>query len=182
MKKTVPAALLSAALLTTLAACGDDSTGDDSDARDASTTGTTIEAAALTMTDPWVKAARSGMTGAFGTLVNDGEEDIVVTGATSDAAGMMELHETVTGDDGSMVMRPKEGGFTVPAGGEHLLEPGGDHLMMMEITEPLRPGDTVIITIALEDGSTTEIDATVKPFSGADEEYQGGAMGDHGEQ
>ena len=42
--------------------------------------------AALTIKDPWVKAAPAGeMTAAFGVLTNDTERDITVTGAESPA-------------------------------------------------------------------------------------------------
>jgi copper(I)-binding protein len=40
-------------------------------------------AAALSIRDPWVKAADNGMSTAFGTLVNTTGKDITVTAATS---------------------------------------------------------------------------------------------------
>ncbi len=93
------------------------------------------------MTDPWAKAADSGMTAAFGTLVNDTDADITITSASSEAS-RMELHEMAMGDDGQMVMRPKEGGFVVPAHGSQELAPGGEHVMFMDLSEPLSPGPT----------------------------------------
>lgn len=169
--------LLGAALLTlALAGCG----GDDDSATDAATTAAegdaqaTDESAFVTVTDPWIKAAKSGMTAAFGTLVNDGPEDVTLTEVTSNITSAMELHETVQNDDGSMAMQPKDGGFVIPAGGEHLLEPGGDHIMIMDLMRPLKTGEVIRFTLTFADGSTTELDATVKPFTGADESYQGG--------
>ena len=43
-------------------------------------------AAALTVRDPWVKAADSGMTAAFGTLVNNTGADVTIESATSPAS------------------------------------------------------------------------------------------------
>lgn len=179
--RTIPtrvAAALGAAVLTLgLAACGDSGSdsGSGSDAAgDAATSAAQVQSASLSMQDPWVKAAPSGMTAGFGTLVNDGSEDITLVGASTEASGVVELHETVQNDDGTMAMQPREGGFTIPAGGTHELAPGGDHLMMMELARALKPGETVTLRLELEDGSTTEIDATVKRFTGAEEEYQGG--------
>ena len=173
---------LGAVLLTlALGACGSDSSGDAASDSGSAPGSMPTQASSLAMTDPWVKAADSGMTAAFGTLVNNGSSDIVVTAATSDITSTMELHETVQNDDGTMAMQPKEGGFTIPAGGEHELAPGGDHLMIMDLDRALKPGEMVIIELTLEDGSTTEIDATVKTFPGADEEYQNGDMGDMGD-
>ena len=89
----------------------------------------------------------------------------------------MELHETVQNESGQMVMRPVEGGFVIPAHGAITLEPGGDHLMFMDVTTPLRVGDETTITLTFADDSTAEISAPVKEFAGANENYEGD-MGD----
>lgn len=161
--------------------------GDDSDAGDASATSTSAadssaarEAASITVTDAWVKAVDSGMTAAFGEIANTSDADITIVSATTAASDAVELHETVTNDDGTMAMQPKEGGFVVPAGGTLTLEPGGNHIMFMGVTSALKPGQTVPVTLKLSDGSTLEMDAVVKTFSGADEKYQNGDMGDMG--
>ncbi len=169
-KSTLSAVLLCGLLAPALAACGEDDP--PASASSSPSSGETTQAEALTVTDPWVKAAGSGMTAAFGTLSNSSEEDIDVVSASTPVNATTELHETVENADGSMAMRPKEGGFVVPAGGEVSLAPGGDHLMLMELKGPLAAGTTVTITLTLGDGSTTEVEATVKPFEGGDEKYQ----------
>lgn len=179
---TLTAALGASVLALILTACGGDTTDTASDtSADQSTTETPDSsgvdlAAAVSLTDPWVKSAKSGKTAAFGTLVNTGETEVVVASATSEIASTMELHETVKNDDGTMAMQPKEGGFTIPAGGEHELEPGGDHLMIMDLKRPLKPGEVVTVTLVMEDGSEMAVEATVKTFTGAEEEYQNGEM------
>ncbi|WP_232679222.1 copper chaperone PCu(A)C [Nocardioides sp. R-C-SC26] len=175
-------ALATAALgLAVLTGCGSDdapapSTAGSEESSSTDTSSRAPESAALSVTDPYVKAAESGMTAAFGTLVNSSDAPITIVGASSDITTSMELHETVAAD-GTMKMRQKEGGFTIDPGGEHLLEPGGDHLMIMDLTRAVEPGESVIIKLTLDDGSTMEIDALVKEFDGADEEYMGD-MGD----
>lgn len=170
MKTTTTA--IAATLLTAaaLSACG----GGDASS-DASTS------SGLRLDDGVVRAADSGMTAAFGTLVNDGDEDVVVVSASSDAAEVMELHEVVEAD-GAMVMQQKEGGFVVPAGGSHVLEAGGDHVMFLDLTDGLEPGETVTWTLELEDGSVVELSAPVRDIAAGDEEYMGdmesGDMGD----
>ncbi len=151
------------ALVATLAAC---STGT------AAGTGTDQ----LSITDPWAKAADSGMTAAFGTLVNDSDTDITITEASSDVS-RMELHEMAMNDDGEMVMRPKEGGFVVPAHGSTELAPGGEHIMFMDLTSPLEPGAEVSVTLTTADGATFTFDAPVRTFTGAEEDYEGGDEG-----
>lgn len=132
-------------------------------------------ATAVTISDAWVKAADSGMTGGFGTLRNASDQTVTVVSATSDVAATVELHETAMGDGGSMVMRPKEGGFVIPAGGELVLEPGGNHIMLMNLSAPLLPGDDVAMSLTFSDGSTYRYTAPVKDFAGANENYVGGA-------
>ena len=80
----------------------------------------------VSVSDAWVKAADGGMTGVFGTVVNDTGEDVLLVSGSSPAAARVELHTTATGDGGSLVMPPVEDGFEVPAHGTHALEPGAD--------------------------------------------------------
>lgn len=124
--------------------------------------------------DGWVKSADTGMSAAFGTLVNDGAEDVTVVSAESPASSMLELHETVENEAGEMIMREIEGGFVIPAGGSIELAPGADHLMLMDLTAPLKAGDTVSMTLTFSDDSTYEFDAPVKDYSGANENYEEG--------
>lgn len=128
------------------------------------------EAAPLVWEDGWIKAAEDGMTGAFGTLRSSTGSDLRITGAESAAAGSAELHETASDDGGSTLMQEKEGGFLVPAGAALTLEPGGDHIMLMELREPILPGDEVTITL-LTDAGEVEAKVVAKEFSGAQEEY-----------
>jgi copper(I)-binding protein len=135
--------------------------------------GAPAPAAALTIRDPWVKAAPAGtMTAAFGVLSNDTDSDITVTAAESPASPM-ELHE-MTMKDGKMVMQPKEGGFVIKAKGTHELSPGGDHLMMMKPVQAIAAGDEVTFTLKLADGTTVPFTAIAKPFAGAGESYDPG--------
>lgn len=132
----------------------------------------------VTMKDPWVKAADEGMSAGFGTIENTGDHDITVTSVTSPASTDLELHETVANESGAMVMREKTGGFTIPAHGEINLEPGGNHIMLMDLTEPLQPGNDVSLTLTFSDDTTFDITAPVKEFAGANENYEGTEHGD----
>jgi periplasmic copper chaperone A len=136
----------------------------------------TETAATVTVGDAWVKAVDTGMTSAFGHLANTGSDDVRIVSATSPAAGRVELHEVVS-DGAAMVMREKDGGIVIPAGAEIDLQPGGDHLMLMDVTEPLVPGNDVEIVATFDDGSTLPITAQVRDFAGAEENYE---HGDHG--
>ena len=138
---------------TGLAACGGSSSG------------------ALAVNDSWTKATEGPMTGSFGTLVNDTDAEITVTGGSSPVAGMVELHEVVMAD-GEMVMQAKPGGFVVPAGGSLTLEPGGFHIMLMGLNETLAPGVEVPITLTLSNGESLTYTTVAKDFAGGNESYE----------
>ncbi|MEU1842682.1 copper chaperone PCu(A)C [Micromonospora sediminicola] len=175
-----PAALIAAALLAaSVAACGssdDPTTAAPSASATASASASVgTPAGVLGIRDPWVKAADKGMTAAFGTLVNDGDTDVTVTGARTDVSPM-ELHE-MTMKDGKMVMQAKPGGIVIKARSRTTLQPGGDHLMLMDLKQPVKAGDELSFTLTFADGRTQTFTAVAKPFTGAQESYAPG----HGE-
>lgn len=135
-------------------------------------------ASAISISDAWVKAADSGMSAGFGELENDGTSDVTVVSATTAASSMLELHETVENEAGEMVMRQIEGGFVIPAGGSLALEPGGNHIMLMDLTAPLKAGEEVTFTLTFSDDSTFSFTAPVKDYSGANENYESDDMSD----
>ncbi|MGV9799021.1 copper chaperone PCu(A)C [Mycobacterium sp. NPDC003449] len=138
-------------------------------------------ATTVSIADQWVSAADTGMTAVFGTFQNSGHHDAHIVSANSPAAGMVELHEVVADSAGSKTMRPKPGGFTIPADGSHELAPGGDHLMLMDLRTALAPGADVEVTVVFEDGSTLPVTAQVRDAAGGDENYQPSApQGHHG--
>ncbi|MBM6404690.1 copper chaperone PCu(A)C [Phycicoccus sp. CSK15P-2] len=110
------------------------------------------------------------MTAMFGTLHNGSDEDVTVTGGSTPVAGTVELHETVRNDSGETQMQPKADGFVVPAGGDLTLQPGGDHVMLMDLTGPLANGSEATITLQTSAGDVT-LTVPVRAFSGAEESY-----------
>lgn len=130
----------------------------------------------VTIADSWVKAADEGMSAAFGELRNSGETDVTIVSAATEASAAVELHETVEDGTGAMVMREKDLGFTIPAGGSLVLAPGGNHLMLMGLTGPLTAGQEATVTLTFSDDSTYEFTASAKDYAGANESYEGGDM------
>ncbi|MGC4890558.1 copper chaperone PCu(A)C [Micromonospora sp. DT227] len=177
VRRLRPVILLSTAAVLAVAAAGCGSSGEVTTATPKVTAATSASPATgvLGVRDPWVKAADKGMTAAFGTLVNDGDTDVTITKAATEVSPM-ELHE-MTMKDGKMVMQPKQGGIVVKARSRATLEPGGDHLMLMNISKPVRAGDELSFTLTFADGRTQTFSAVAKPFTGAQESYAPG----HGE-
>lgn len=114
--------------------------------------------------DPYVRAVPPGQpnSAAFMMLSNDGAADRALTGASSTAAEVVELH-THTMVDGMMRMRRIER-IQLPAGKARVLEPGGLHLMLIGLTRDLAPGDKVALTLRFDDGSEVQLEAPVRPI------------------
>lgn len=134
----------------------------------------TQNAAALTISEPWVKAADSGMSAAFGTIRNTTDKEVTIVSASTPASPMVELHETVMDANGTMQMQAKQGGFVIPAKGELTLEPGGNHIMLMGLTKPALAGDEISFELKTSDGGTVDFTARGKDFTGANENYTAG--------
>ncbi|MCV7267919.1 copper chaperone PCu(A)C [Mycobacterium doricum] len=131
----------------------------------------------VAMTNQWASAADSGMTALFGSFTNSGRHDVRIVSGTSPIAGHVEVHEVVPDTAGGKAMQRKEGGLVVPAGGSRELIPGGDHLMLMDLKQPLQPGADVAVTVVFEDGSTLPVTAQVRDFAGGNENYSPGGGG-----
>jgi copper(I)-binding protein len=119
------------------------------------------------------------MTAVFGTFSTTGPAPVTVLSAQTSASQRTELHEVVMGEGGTMTMRPKDDGFAIEPGTPHLLAPGGDHLMIMDLASPIRAGDQVDVTLVLSDGSTTHFTALAKETSGGEENYEDGSGAMH---
>lgn len=113
------------------------------------------------------------MTGFFGTLHNTSDKDIHIVGFTTSLGdATYEIHEVVDG-----VMREKDGGIEIPAGGTYELKPGGDHFMIMGFDPAIPAGDVVDVTLEFADGTEEQIpDVAVRSMLPGDEDY-----GEHGE-
>ena len=93
-------------------------------------------------------AARSGA--AFMVIENHRDIDDRLIEARSDVAERVELHTHLQDTQGVMRMVEVKDGFPIPAGGEHALARGGDHVMFLGLTRPLNDGDMVTLTLVFE--------------------------------
>mgnify|MGYP001321497837 CR=1 FL=1 len=126
-----------------------------------------VLAADLEVRDAWVRGTVPAQkaTGAF--MQISSKTGTTLTGATSPTAGVVEVHE-MTMDGGTMRMRPLAR-LEVPAGKTVDLKPGGYHLMLMELKQPLQAGQKVPITLQVESGGKAEqvdIQAEVRSLTG----------------
>ena len=120
--------------------------------------------------DAWIRTAVPGQkaTGAFMKITaKDGAK--LVSGSTP-AAGVTEVHEMKMDGD-IMRMRAVPGGLDLPAGKTVELKSGGYHVMLMDLKQQMKEGDTVSLTLVVEGKdkkrSTIEVKAPVKPLAAA---------------
>ncbi|MCP4208452.1 MAG: copper chaperone PCu(A)C [Shimia sp.] len=115
------------------------------------------------------KMAKAGA--AFMVIENTGTEDDQLVSVTSDVAKRTELHTHQDDGNGNMKMMHVKEGFAVPAGGEHALARGGDHVMFMGLTRGLEHGDVVNVTLTFEKAGDVMLEVPVdlerKPDHGA---------------
>ena len=94
-------------------------------------------------------------------IANNGGASDKLVSASTDAAGVVEIH-TVEMTDGVMQMRPLTDGLEIPANGSVTLEPGGFHIMLMDLQESLVDGETVTLTLTFESGKEIVTDAEIR--------------------
>lgn len=104
------------------------------------------------------------VTAVFVTLENRGSTLRTVVSGTTEVADTLELHE-MKRDGGMMQMSPVKS-IDVPAGGTAELRPGGLHLMLFGVRRPLVAGDSIAVTLTLDDGTRLPFSAEVRKRQG----------------
>lgn len=125
----------------------------------------------VTVAHPWARATPGGATVGVAFMevkTADGVQDRLIS-AASPVAGRVEIHTHIMEGD-VMKMRPVAG-IDVASGQSHVLKPGGDHIMLFDLKQPLKEGDLVKMTLTFEKAGAIEVEATVEPV---------GAKGPHG--
>lgn len=140
-----------------------------------------VSAAEIMVMDAYARVGRPGApTGAvFMVLHNMGAEEDRLIGAKSSIARAAQIHSTEVKDD-IVSMRHIEDGVVLGAGAVHEFARGGDHVMLMGLTEKLDNGDTVPVTLIFEKAGEVTVDVTVDNARGQPGHGDHGAHGDHG--
>ncbi|MCF2572262.1 copper chaperone PCu(A)C [Brevibacterium sp. UCMA 11754] len=169
-------ATMSVAFMIGLSACNQSQASEPEEASSSQ-----ISVDSLSLDNAWVKAADDGMTAVFGELKNNSDKDINLVAAKYDDADQVQLHETLEDNSGGMSMQEKKGGFTIPAGKSLSLKPGGDHIMVMGLAKPIKPGEEISLELVTADQQSFPVTAIAKDYSGAQENYAPGEADDEGD-
>jgi copper(I)-binding protein len=133
------------------------------------------DSATATVSDPWVRVTAPKQTNSAAYMKITVSEDDVLTSASvpSSIAGRAELHETTkpmdnaSSDMNSTTMNDMTGmkqvsSINVPADGGVTLAPGGFHIMIMDLAEPIMAGEKVAITLTFEKAGKVEVNAVAR--------------------
>jgi copper(I)-binding protein len=120
-------------------------------------------ASPITIERPWARASAPGQTvgGGFMTILHQGATEDRLVSATTPMAREVQIH-TMNVDGGVMRMRPVEGGLAIPAGGRVVLQPGGLHLMFMELSAPLVAGSTFPVTLRFANAGDIKVEFNIE--------------------
>lgn len=121
---------------------------------------------AMSVSDGWIRATPPGATvaAAFLTLSNPGKTDRVLTGVQCkpQLVDRCEIHEHIH-LDGRMRMQAVSQ-VVIPANGSFRFQPGGHHIMLIGLKEPLLPGSTVSLVFTFADQTSHPVQLPVKPI------------------
>ncbi|HEY1225017.1 MAG TPA: copper chaperone PCu(A)C [Brevundimonas sp.] len=118
------------------------------------------ELAQVEVTDALCRPTPNGrdVTGCYLTLTSSTNDRLV--SVSSPAAATAQIHEMKT-EGGVMQMGEMKDGLPLPAGEAVALKPGGNHIMLMGVTAPLKAGDTVSLTLTFEHAAPYGVRAVV---------------------
>ena len=127
----------------------------------ATTLGAFAAGDAVEVQNAWARATVKGQmaTGAFMTLT--AKEGSKLVGVSSPVAGVGQVHEMKM-EAGVMKMAEVKGGLDLPAGKAVELKPGGFHVMLMDLKEPLMKDSTVPLTLTFKDAKGLESKVELK--------------------
>jgi hypothetical protein len=98
---------------------------------------------------------------AYLTIENRTDQRIRLTGVSTPVTDHASVHQSRE-EEGMMRMAPVKDGLDVPPNASVSLQPMSYHLMLMDLAEPLKQGDSFPLTLTFEGGQTLEVQIHVQ--------------------
>lgn len=136
----------------------------------------------LVLSRPWTRATPGGarVGGGYVTITNRGGRPDRLISGTLEVAGRVEIHEMAT-VDGVMRMRNLAQGLVIPPGGTIELRPGGYHAMFLDLTRPLRQGESLRGTLVFERAGAVNVIYDVGAIGAGPQVHHGTNHGQQGQ-
>ncbi|MFT4836049.1 MAG: copper(I)-binding protein [Psychromonas sp.] len=126
---------------------------------------TQLFASPLIVEDLYIRATppNSKNSAAFMVIRNAHKKEVKLIKAGSDIADRVELHQHIM-DNGLMKMRQvKE--IIIKAESSIALQPGGYHVMFLNLKQPLKDGGSVTLSLSFDNGQQLIFDAPIKKIT-----------------
>lgn len=122
-------------------------------------------AADMQVSDAWFRALPAKVpAGGYFTIHNAGVSEIALTGAQTPACSMLMLHKST--QSGGMSSMEDVARVPMAAGATVKFAPGGYHLMCMNPSPTMTPGNSVAVTFKFSDGGTVTANFAVRNAQG----------------
>jgi copper(I)-binding protein len=106
----------------------------------------------------------SPVAAAYMTIKNEGAADDKLLSVTSSIAGSTMIHQT-TIDEQSVARMEMVDALVIPAGKSVVLKPGGTHIMLMDLKEPVTGKEKIELDLKFENAGDMKVEAPVKKLS-----------------
>jgi copper(I)-binding protein len=122
-----------------------------------------IKTGDLRIENAWSRATPGGakIGGGYLTIINNGSAADRLIAATTSAAAKVEIHE-MSMQGNVMHMQPVKSGVVIEPHKSVSLQPGGYHLMLMNLKMPLKQGDKVPVTLEFEKAGKVDVTLDVQ--------------------
>ncbi len=116
----------------------------------------------ITIDDPWARPGFQGDNSAVYLVINNAtDQGDGLIGASSDVANVTEIHLSKMDAEGTMTME-RQDLIGIPASETVALEPGGLHVMLMNLVNDLNVGDKFNLTLAFQRAGDIVVEVEVK--------------------
>lgn len=125
---------------------------------------------AIAATNAWVRATAAdneelnmaGVTSAaYMEISNHSDSARRLMSVSAMGVGMVQIHQTVVKDDIARMVHQADG-VVISAGETVMLEPGGLHIMLMNLEVPLIAGEEMDLTLYFDDDSAIVVPAQIR--------------------
>lgn len=136
--------------------------------------GRTAAAQTVEVRDAWARATPGKAEIGAVYLTLESPVDDRLTGLSTPVAAIAQLH-TITMEGGVMKMN-RLSALDLPAGKPVRIEPGGTHIMLIGLTDQLRPGQSFPLTLVFEKAGKHEVTVSVEKIGAMGPEKTTGGM------
>lgn len=126
-------------------------------------TGLSFAQSKVVVEDAWIGEVppSSPVAAAYMTIRNEGTADDKLLSVTTSVAGHTMIHETMVDDKGVAKMEMIDA-LVIPAGKSVTLKPGGTHVMLMDMKEPVTGKEKIVLDLKFENAGDIKVEAPVK--------------------